>query len=93
MLDMQSVVSDKFPFERMLGVCVYQMLKKREGVFSYIPLPQRISGKGAGMGDKYDITDKQYRKSRIKHVFIKLLFDLKIFPQLKKSEIAEYNGI
>lgn len=88
---MQSVVSDKFPFERMLGVCVYQMMKGREGVFSYIPLPQRISGKGAGMGNEYDITDEQYRKSRIKHVFVKLLFDLKFFPRLKKSQTAEYD--
>lgn len=88
----QSLINISFEFERLLGTCVYQMLKNHEGVFWYLPLPQRISGVGGGIGTKYDITDAQYRNNVRKHNIIKHLFNMKLLPLFRKSHILEYGS-
>lgn len=88
----QSQINIRYEFERMLGSCVYQMLQNNDGAFYYIPMPQRISGIGGGVGISYDITDAQYNKALRKHRVIKRLFDLGILPRFRRSHIEMYGN-
>lgn len=88
----RTLVNIRYEFERLLGTCVYQMRKKKEGSFSFLPLPQRISGIGGGVGVEYDITEEEYKKKLRRHKIFKLLFDLGILPYLKKEHVLKYGS-